>query len=107
MNPFWSNYRRLWMIAANTIIDSQKFLLAQTKWLLSEARSGEAQLPTTAGATGRVAGPARAAAQAADEHREERTSSAAASKRSPGQERTGRTARPRSQTARRRHRRGA
>jgi hypothetical protein len=70
MNSFWSNYRRAWMIGINAIIDWQKLMLAQTKWLISQNRSWAAPSEEMRSAEP-VARPAAAAAQAADEQRRE------------------------------------
>lgn len=70
MDSFWSNYRRAWMIGVNAIIDWQKLMLAQTKWLLSQNRSWAKPSEQTGGAEP-VARTAAAAAQAADEQRRE------------------------------------
>ena len=70
MNPFWANYRRAWMIGVNAIIDWQKLMLAQAKWLISQNRAWTAP-SEEAGGTRSVARPAAAAAQAADEQRRE------------------------------------
>jgi hypothetical protein len=69
MNPFWSTYRQAMMIGVNAIIGSQKLLLAQAKWLLAQARSGEAWRHDAMHRAEPLARPALAAAQAADEHR--------------------------------------
>jgi len=68
MNSFWSNYRRAWMIGVNAIIDWQKLILAQSKWLISQNRPWAAPPGETGGAQP-AARPAAAAAQAADEQR--------------------------------------
>jgi hypothetical protein len=68
MDAFWSNYRRAWMIGVNAIIDWQKLVLAQSKWLLSQSRSGGAPPPDTASGGLPAARPA-AAAQAAGQQR--------------------------------------
>lgn len=70
MDSFWSNYRRAWMIGVNAIIDWQKLMLAQAKWLISQNRSWTAPSERAGGAEP-VARPAAVAAQAADEQRRE------------------------------------
>jgi hypothetical protein len=70
MDSVWSNYRRAWMIGVNAIIDWQKLMLAQTKWLISQNRSWAAPPEETGGAEPRRR-PAAAAAQAGDEQRRE------------------------------------
>src|SRR5690242_154015 len=70
MDSFWSNYRRAWMIGVNALIDWQKLMLAQAKWLISQNRSW-ATPPEETGRAEPVARPAVAAARAADEQRRE------------------------------------
>jgi len=70
MNSFWANYSRAWMIGVNAIIDWQKLMLAQTKWLISRNRAWTAPSKET-GRTQPAARAAAAAAQAADEQRRE------------------------------------
>lgn len=70
MDSFWSNYRRGWMIGVNLLIDWQKLMLAQAKWLISQNRSWAAPSEEM-GRAEPVVRPAVAAAQAADEQRRE------------------------------------
>ncbi len=69
MNPFWSTYRQAWMIGVNAIVGSQKLMLAQAKWLLAQARSGDARQHDATPRAEPLARPALAAARTADEHR--------------------------------------
>lgn len=69
MDSFWSNYRRAWMIGVNALIDWQKLMLAQAKWLILQNRSWAAPSEEM-GRAEPVARPA-AVAQAADEQRRE------------------------------------
>ncbi|HEX6841622.1 MAG TPA: hypothetical protein VF113_08830 [Stellaceae bacterium] len=76
MDSFGSNYRRAWMIGVNALIDWQKLMLAQAKWLIAQNRSWTAPSEKTGGREPvarpePVPRPAVAAAQAADEQRRE------------------------------------
>ena len=84
MNPFWSTYRQAWMIGVNAIIDTQKLLLAQAKWLMSQAQSGAVRAPDAPRHAEPVARPALAAAQVAGAHRVEQPPRGSAR---PGQQR--------------------
>jgi hypothetical protein len=82
MDSVWSNYRRAWMIGVNAIIDWQKLMLAQTKWLISQNRSWAAPPEETGGAEPRDGLPPprrkRAMSSGASHHRavqRERTTS--------------------------------
>jgi hypothetical protein len=72
MMLYWSNYRVAWMTAVNAVVNTQKLILAQTKWLLSQAPSARV-IPLARGTAGNDVGRPTLAAQATGEHRVEQS----------------------------------